>query len=884
MTEIAGSVAVQIKAALEPFEQGLAKANQEAQQFDQRASKSFRNVDAAAAAMGKKAADAGKQIAAANDNAGRSVEKLGGVYAKVAGLIAGLFGTAIAAFSLDKFIQATTDSDRAQTQLAATLRSTGGAAGKSVDDLNAYAASLQKATNFEDDAVTGAQALLLTFTRIRGDTFDRATSAILDMSQALGQDLKSSAIQLGKALNDPIQGVTALQRVGVSFSKSQKDVIKNLAETGKVAQAQGIILHEIETEFGGAAKAARDTLGGALKSLGNTWGNLFELGKNASEPLRQAIEALITAMDDPGFISFVQTIGTALFGAFTLAVKGATLLVEGISALANNLDVIAVAAATLGTTLAVAFGPAILSGIVAGFAAIGSAGITAIGAITAAMAANPLGALIVGITVAVTAIYAFRDEIRQAFGVDVVQIFKDTVNAIVGAFVGAFLAIKASWKLLPAALGDVVITTVNGVIKSVEGMVQKVIDGLNNLLNKYALWRANIGQPLDPKTFNNMILPPVKFDTLPNKYEGAASNAIGAAKSGFAEGQADYVGELGEIFSGSKSATDATNDLTTALKATGAAMDDIGGGGGKGKKQKEDPYAKIVRGAHQFIESQELERNSIGMTEEATNSLRYEQELLNQAANAHIKLLPEQKQQLHDLATEMAATEEETKKAQEAFEFTKDTTKSFFSDLKQGLENGEGLWKSFGNAALNVLNKIVDKLLNDVLDAFFQVSSAGSSGGGGFLSGLLGLFGGSSKGFDLGAGATAFKGTQPFAKGGAFTNSIVNSPTLFRFANGTGLMGEAGPEAIMPLRRDSSGRLGVSMHGGQQGANQNDVSSSASAIKVDVGVQVSVDQNGNLKAYVKNVAQTEAKGAVGQYDRQVLPSRVNQINKDPRAR
>ena len=106
-----------------------------------------------------------------------------------------------------------------------------------------------------------------------------------------------------------------------------------------------------------------------------------------------------------------------------------------------------------------------------------------------------------------------------------------------------------------------------------------------------------------------------------------------------------------------------------------------------------------------------------------------------------------------------------------------------------------------------------------------------SSGAGGLLWGLFGGGGGSDfLPFNTNApleGALDFMGPllmsakgnafsqqiKAFAKGGTFSNSIVNSPTLFRFANGTGLMGEAGPEAIMPLTRDGQGRLGVRYEG-----------------------------------------------------------------------
>lgn len=90
---------------------------------------------------------------------------------------------------------------------------------------------------------------------------------------------------------------------------------------------------------------------------------------------------------------------------------------------------------------------------------------------------------------------------------------------------------------------------------------------------------------------------------------------------------------------------------------------------------------------------------------------------------------------------------EATKKATEAVNFVKNTTAGFINDLRDGLKNGESFWESFSNAALSVLDRITDKLLNDVLDAVFKVSNAGSSsGGGGLLSSLFGgLFGGGSQ-------------------------------------------------------------------------------------------------------------------------------------------
>jgi phage-related protein len=148
------------------------------------------------------------------------------------------------------------------------LQSTHDASGMAASAIVDLAGSLSHLTKFTDDQVQIGENLLLTFTNIGKDTFPLATKAMLDMSQAMGQDVKSSAIQLGKALNDPLKGMTALQRIGVTFSQTQKDLIKNYMQHGELAKAQAVILGELQREFGGSAVAAGKTFGGSLKILG----------------------------------------------------------------------------------------------------------------------------------------------------------------------------------------------------------------------------------------------------------------------------------------------------------------------------------------------------------------------------------------------------------------------------------------------------------------------------------------------------------------------------------------------------------------------------------------------------------------------------------------
>jgi hypothetical protein len=177
--------------------------------------------------------------------------------------LAGLLGGAVSVNALKTQIAA-------ENKLAAVIKATGGAAGLSADEIGKFASELQGLTNFGDEATINSAALLATFKEIKGDVFKDALTAAADLSTVLGSDMKGSIIQIGKALNDPIKGVSALADAGVSFTQQQKDQIKTLQESGDMMGAQSVILKELKGEFGGAAEAMADPWTQAKNALGDT--------------------------------------------------------------------------------------------------------------------------------------------------------------------------------------------------------------------------------------------------------------------------------------------------------------------------------------------------------------------------------------------------------------------------------------------------------------------------------------------------------------------------------------------------------------------------------------------------------------------------------------
>lgn len=188
-------------------------------------------------------------------------------------------------------------------QTEAVIKSTGSAAHVTADQVGDLATAISNKNGIDDEAIQSGENLLLTFTNIRNEAgrgnavFDRATEAVVDMTAAMNggvvtqENLKAQSILVGKALNDPIKGLTALQRVGVTFTDQQKDQIRVMVESGNTMGAQKIILQELNKEFGGSAEAAAT----GAKKLGVIIGNIKEdLGKglvNVVEDLSTRIGA-----------------------------------------------------------------------------------------------------------------------------------------------------------------------------------------------------------------------------------------------------------------------------------------------------------------------------------------------------------------------------------------------------------------------------------------------------------------------------------------------------------------------------------------------------------------------------------------------------------------
>jgi hypothetical protein len=236
-------------------------------------------------------------------------------------------------------VRATTEQERVNRLLQSQLRATGEAAGFNFEQLKRMAAQIQATTTFGDEYIQQLQAQLLAYRNLSGPIFERTLKAILDYATATGKDAAGASRTLALAINDPLRGMTRLSRAGITLSKDLEETIRTLAETGRTAEAQTLLLDELDKAYGGAATTARDTFGGALEALKNAFGDLLE--EDGLRDATKEVEELTKLLSDPetkSAFARITELVVELAGVTAIAARGFIEMGKGLGILvARNL-------------------------------------------------------------------------------------------------------------------------------------------------------------------------------------------------------------------------------------------------------------------------------------------------------------------------------------------------------------------------------------------------------------------------------------------------------------------------------------------------------------------------------------------------------------------
>lgn len=242
---------------------------------------------------------------------------LAGAEAKLAGLkkaalVGGTAAVVAAAAGIGYMVKKLIDAEQSTARLDIAYDNLGKQAGVTRKNLDEYADALLRSTTFSSDVIKQSEALLLTFTKVRGEGFERTLKVAADMATAMGTDLPSAVGRLGRALQQPATGFELLARSGVRFSLTEQKVIEDMVATGDAAGAQAKLLSLLEQRYAGNAAAMRNTLGGALTGLKNQLADLVSADRGSFGSTTAAVEKLTAAIGSPEVKTAANTFGTAI--------------------------------------------------------------------------------------------------------------------------------------------------------------------------------------------------------------------------------------------------------------------------------------------------------------------------------------------------------------------------------------------------------------------------------------------------------------------------------------------------------------------------------------------------------------------------------------------
>lgn len=455
------------------------------------------------------------------------------------------------------------ESQKVGATTAQIIKATGGAAKVSATDVGNLATAISNKTGVDDEAIQSGANLLLTFKNVRNEAgagskvFDRATAAAADLSAAGFGSIEGSSKTLGKALNDPVKGISALGRAGVTFTAGQKKQIATLVKSGDTLKAQKIILGEVESQVGGVA-AANATAGEKAKVMA---GNLKEQFGTTLLPLIDKAATFFTNTLGPAISNAMSNAGPAFDKVKTAVAPVVAQVTPLVASFRDHLPQAISAAKTAFSGIVAVLQNPVFQSVAAGVLAIVAAFriyqtvMTIVRAATAAfaivqgvlnvvMAANPIGIVVLAIIGLVAAfVVAYKKS----------ETFRAVVNGALTAVKTVALAVWSAIKTAAAAVWkaiQVVVKVVVAVVKAYITGVKTVAVGVWNAIKAAAgvVWsaiKATISNVINGvktiittvKTTASNVWTAIKT-AASNAFDGvktAVSNAIASAKAKFDE-------------------------------------------------------------------------------------------------------------------------------------------------------------------------------------------------------------------------------------------------------------------------------------------------------------------------------------------------------------
>ena len=763
-------------------------------------------------------------------------------FKKLGQVIGSAFATKeIIAFS-QTAIKAWENSQRTVRTLGAVLKSTGAEAWTSSEELQKMASSLQDLTGYANDSIISMQSVLLGFKNINGDNFKEATKAILDMSAVMGMDLKSAAQSIGKALDDPINGMDSLREQGFKFTDAQKKVMQSMIDTGNIAGAQKIILDELNGTFGGAAEASalystqlknsfgdlQEAIGSLPERINNILGYFGAKGilSTAFTDTKKAIEWLSDA-----FNSFDQNVarvaGGETYKRFYDSLSDEAKLKEAklnLSQITKEYDKALESGKSKKIDTAIIQldfwrkEVKIIENRIAQEKELQKQ-------------ANERAESEAKIENLITSI----DKKYEALG-------KQDPSIQLELYQKKFLEIEEQRKQL--SLGNNTDIDTSGALKQLDKLESDVQRKIKEIaINGKKTWQSVLAETLN-----------VDINTFSTGKE-AAEKYIKGLESALST-SSDISEALGETFNVSEVLESQMEEVRKVIQQLLTIPAD----------KIDDPF-KIYNGSIEDLIAK------YGELENARNRALVDKEI----AELQVKVDSLNKSEWDLIETRLKdvdATEDQIKKYKELFDLLHaedediptwqdkvkkkmtgliedldmfdaktqivlanmatafatampETTLSGFRSFGEALGEGADASEALGAALADMAEQILNQLPMMFLQAGLQLIAQGqwplglgfiaAAGSTSVMAGYVQSKKSSSTKENAFGGVYGDDSYSAFAKGGYFTNQIVDSPTYFRFAKGsgfgTGLMGEAGPEAIMPLTRGSDGSLGVRAEG-----------------------------------------------------------------------